>query len=344
MNDWQNDLNRRQAADAAANKIAAEIANQKNADRKHILRIEIAKATDRRVKAELEALLNDIERTEKTRKIALISIVIVAFIVFGGFAFTHFSNDQNNISAVNSSSAIVSNSTDIQTSSTMNTTSSVSKNSTVSSDQTTTDSSLIDTKNLTTDQIKEWVSAVVEAGGVTNNFKVDIDTKDGYAYATVTNTDAQVDSMGTYRVNEKGELEEDGFYYEKLGAWIVVSPSYMDVSNIPDINNVQSQQINPISNKFLVTNFDSAVDWLKEHKENWSYSNKNSETVVITGVNESLTDLRNDELGSYYTVVVNTNDDDGGITGSTKQFKVYTNGVIQQRAGMHDFYTIYTGS
>lgn len=202
----------------------------------------------------------------------------------------------------------------------------------------------IDTKHLTNDQLKEWVSAVVEAGGVTNNFKVDIDTKDGYAYATVTNTDAQVDSMGTYRVNEKGELEEDGFYYEKLGAWIVVSPSYMDVSNIPDINNVQSQQINPISNKSLVTNFDSAVDWLKEHKENWSYSNKNSETVVITGVNESLTDLRNDELGSYYTVVVNTNDDDGGITGSTKQFKVYTNGVIQQRAGMHDFYTIYTGS
>lgn len=91
----------------------------------------------------------------------------------------------------------------------------------------------IDTKHLTNDQLKEWVSAVVEAGGVTNNFKVDIDTKDGYAYATVTNTDAQVDSMGTYRVNEKGELEEAGYYYEKPGTWIVVSPSYMDVSHIP---------------------------------------------------------------------------------------------------------------
>ncbi|MGG5368391.1 hypothetical protein [Enterococcus sp. DIV0240a] len=330
MDNWQNDNRMQQKINNAANQIAGQIATENRKNRKHLLKIEIAKATDRRVKAELEIMLQEIERKERINLIVG-SIFFVLFIGAGFFAYNYF---------INSDSSVAAGSSTYETQNTLTSAenTAATQNTNVSTSET------VDGKNLTADQIKQWVSAIENAYGVSNNYRVDISNKDGYAYATVVNTDAQVDNMGEFRVNEKGELEEAGYYYGKPGTWIVVSPSYMDVSHLPDKDNMETEQSTVETSQAAVSDYTSAVNWLKDHKQYWTYANKNAETIDIISINEDKFGLRSDELGSYYSVVINTNDDDGSVTGSGKQFKIYTDGTIQQRAGMHDFYTIYSGS
>ncbi|RBS29296.1 hypothetical protein EB14_02735 [Enterococcus faecium] len=80
-NNWQNDFQRQQELNNAINRITATLAAQKNEDRKHLLRIEIAKATDRRVKAELQSMLDEIERKEKRNKIIAFILLFIVMAV-----------------------------------------------------------------------------------------------------------------------------------------------------------------------------------------------------------------------------------------------------------------------
>lgn len=92
-----------------------------------------------------------------------------------------------------------------------------------------------------------------------------------------------------------------------------------------------------------ISSFDVAKEYLLNNKNYWNYATqeKNASNIEVISVNENNKEQHQDSNGNYYSVVINTNDDDGSVTGGGKQFRVYTDGKIFQRAGMHDFSQVY---
>ncbi|MGO3732897.1 MAG: hypothetical protein ACTJHC_06920 [Vagococcus sp.] len=200
------------------NRLINELALQKNKDRKHVLRIEIAKATDRTVKKALQDILDDIERKERRNRI----VGIIAFIVVGliGFYFLGTKNDnKNNVHVTKVSTSSLS----------------------ITSDSTANKQPIIKEKNLTDDEVKQWVSAVWDKRY--KNIKqtygyelnVRIDDKDHLVYiGVVPPKGIEIDSFGSFRINANGELEESGYFVEgaNINDWVVISTKFMDVSQV----------------------------------------------------------------------------------------------------------------
>ena len=92
-----------------------------------------------------------------------------------------------------------------------------------------------------------------------------------------------------------------------------------------------------------ISSFPEAKDFVLNHKASWTYGleDKNESNIEVISVNENHQEVSEDDNGSYYMIVVATDDDDGSITGGGKQFKVYTDEKLFQRAGTHGFYQIY---
>lgn len=186
-NNWQNDFQRQQELNNASDRIAAALAAQKNEDRKHLLRIEIAKATDRRVKAELQSMLDEIERKEKRNKIIafILLFIVMAVAAFVGFFFynqhlSNKSNISNNATAISSTN--------------------------ISSDSNPRNN--IDTKQLTQEQVKKWVYYHMKKDNP------NISGSSAYDFSIVPNQDSEleisVSSGGTpvndYLIDSSGDL------------------------------------------------------------------------------------------------------------------------------------------
>lgn len=170
----------------------------------------------------------------RIKTVLFIGLLAISFTA-GGIAFKYLGS-HNESAATSSNSTQTSITSSVKDASTTQTSLSSTSNSVTSSSESSTvqTENEVDTKNLTADQLKQWVSAVIKAHGLTNNFRVDLSTDwESYPLATVTNTDAQVDSMGSFRVNDQGELVEAGYYYGVPNEWVIVSKKFMDVSNIP---------------------------------------------------------------------------------------------------------------
>lgn len=92
-----------------------------------------------------------------------------------------------------------------------------------------------------------------------------------------------------------------------------------------------------------ITNFDDAKNYLLDNKASWNYATqeKNASNIEVISVNENNKEQHHDGNGNFYTLVIQTDDNDGSTTGGGKQFRVYTDGRIYQRAGMHDFSQVY---
>ncbi|MDT2849645.1 DUF4767 domain-containing protein [Vagococcus carniphilus] len=92
-----------------------------------------------------------------------------------------------------------------------------------------------------------------------------------------------------------------------------------------------------------ISSFPEAKDFVLNHKASWTYGleDKNESNIEVISVNENHQEVSEDDNGSYYMIVVATDDEEGTVMGGGKQFKVYTDERIFQRAGMHDFYQIY---
>ncbi|RHH69032.1 MULTISPECIES: DUF4767 domain-containing protein [Vagococcus] len=92
-----------------------------------------------------------------------------------------------------------------------------------------------------------------------------------------------------------------------------------------------------------ITNFDDAKNYLLDNKASWNYATqeKNASNIEVISVNENNKEQHQDGNGNFYTLVIQTDDNDGSTTGGGKQFRVYTDGRIYQRAGMHDFSQVY---
>lgn len=186
-NNWQNDFQRQQELNNASNRIAAALAAQKNEDRKHLLRIEIAKATDRRVKAELQSMLDEIERKEKRNKIIafILLFIVMAIAAFVGFFF--YNQHLSNKSTISNNAAVIS-------------------STNISSDSNRRNN--IDTKQLTQEQVKKWVYYHMKKDNS------NISGSSAYDFSIVPNQDSEleisVSSGGTpvndYLIDSSGDL------------------------------------------------------------------------------------------------------------------------------------------
>lgn len=92
----------------------------------------------------------------------------------------------------------------------------------------------VDTKNLTSEQLKEWVSAVLDKqfsmGRSSFPYDLIVENNDGYAYIRVKHSELQVDTITMFRINDEGQLEEELLGYPPRQ--IVISSKFMDTSEV----------------------------------------------------------------------------------------------------------------
>jgi len=92
----------------------------------------------------------------------------------------------------------------------------------------------VDTKNLTSEQFKEWVSAVLDKqfsiGRSSFPYDLIVENNDGYAYVRVKHSELQVDTITMFRINDEGQLEEELLGYPPKQ--IVMSSKFMDTSEV----------------------------------------------------------------------------------------------------------------
>lgn len=208
MDNNQDDLNR----------LINELAIQKQKDRKHQLRIEIAKATDRGVKRALQDILDDIEKKERRNRLIGIGLFLVAVLI-GFYVIGIQANKKDN---------------NLPIAKTANSSSSFEENSSREPEP-------VKEKNLTEEEVKQWVSAVIDKRDQ------DIPNKIGYELELSTNDKdkllyigveppkgVEIDSLDSFRINANGELEESGYFVKNadINEWVVVSRKFMDVSEV----------------------------------------------------------------------------------------------------------------
>lgn len=92
----------------------------------------------------------------------------------------------------------------------------------------------VDTKNLTSEQLKEWVSVVLDKqfsmGRSSFPYDLIVENNDGYAYVRVKHSELQVDTITMFRINDEGQLEEELLGYPPKQ--IVMSSKFMDTSEV----------------------------------------------------------------------------------------------------------------
>ncbi|MDU5510877.1 hypothetical protein [Enterococcus gilvus] len=92
----------------------------------------------------------------------------------------------------------------------------------------------VDTKNLTSEQLKEWVSAVLDKqfsmGRSSFPYDLIVENNEGYAYVRVKHSELQVDTITMFRINDEGQLEEELLGYPPKQ--IVMSSKFMDTSEV----------------------------------------------------------------------------------------------------------------
>lgn len=99
-----------------------------------------------------------------------------------------------------------------------------------------TSDTIVDTKNLTASQLKEWVSAVLDKqfsmGRSSFPYTLTVEDHEGYAYVRVEHSEMQIDSITGFRVNEQGQLEEGDRSNGFPVTYKVMSSKFMDTSEV----------------------------------------------------------------------------------------------------------------
>lgn len=282
---------------------------------KELLKSEINKATDPNVRLELTKMLLDLESKEKKNRVRLfflfftILIIVVISLYFMG---QKGSKEENKLSTISSSS-----SSKIRISSEKN---------------------KLEETQLSTDELEKWVMSVLEyAPTPPSKYILDtyIDDKDNLAYVSV--GVYQTDGFGTFRVNTKGQLEYKPQMY--MGDWILMSEKYMDTSiaieyfKKLDEDRKKQQAANREEEKQKQMSFHEAVTYAINMSDKWiDLTDEEKENLKIESVNESLSDVKRDEYGEYYSVVLETNKEPRGVMLSGVQFFVYLDGRVKQRS------------
>lgn len=209
MDNNQDDLNR----------LINELAIQKQKDRKHQLRIEIAKATDRGVKRALQDILDDIEKKERRNRI--IGFVLLLIVILVGFYVVGVRSEKTDNNYLVTKTK---------------TSSSIKMDESFSSEK-----EIVKEKNLTEEEVKQWVSAVIDKrdqdipNKIGYELKLSTNDKDKLLYIGVAPPKGvEIDSLDSFRINANGELEESGYFVKNadINDWVVVSRKFMDVSEV----------------------------------------------------------------------------------------------------------------
>lgn len=282
---------------------------------KELLQSEISKATDPNVRLELTKMLLELENKEKRNRLRLIFLFFILLII--AIVSLYFIGQKNSKEVNKFSTTTSSNSSEMSSS--------------------TEEASLKETK-LSTKELEKWVMSVLEyAPTPPSKYILDtyIDDKDNLAYVSV--GVYQTDGFGTFRVNTKGQLEYKPKMY--MGDWILISEEYMDTSiaieyfKKLDEDREKQQAANREREKNKKMSFQEAVTYVINISDKWiDLTEEEKDNLEIESVNESLNDMKNDEYGEYYSVVLETNKESRGIMGSGVQFIVYLDGRVEQRS------------
>lgn len=94
----------------------------------------------------------------------------------------------------------------------------------------------VDTKNLTSQQFKDWVSAVLDKqfslGRTSFPYDLFLENHEGYAYIRVKHSELQVDTITMFRINNEGQLEEEDKSNGYPVSYRVMSSKFMDTSDV----------------------------------------------------------------------------------------------------------------
>ncbi|MGG5371341.1 hypothetical protein [Enterococcus sp. AZ196] len=94
----------------------------------------------------------------------------------------------------------------------------------------------VDTKSLTSEQLKDWVSAVLDTqfsmGRVSFPYDLSIENREGYAYVRVKHKELQVDTITMFRINGEGQLEEEDKSNGYPVSYKVMSSTFMDTTEV----------------------------------------------------------------------------------------------------------------
>lgn len=95
---------------------------------------------------------------------------------------------------------------------------------------------IVDTKNLTSQQFKDWVSAVLDEqfslGRTSFPYDLFLENQEGYAYIRVKHSELQVDTITMFRINSEGQLEEEDKSNGYPVKYKVMSSNFMDTSDV----------------------------------------------------------------------------------------------------------------
>lgn len=94
----------------------------------------------------------------------------------------------------------------------------------------------VDTKKLTSQQFKDWVSAVLDKqfslGRTSFPYDLFLENHEGYAYIRVKHSELQVDTITMFRINNEGQLEEEDKSNGYPVSYRVMSSKFMDTSDV----------------------------------------------------------------------------------------------------------------
>lgn len=172
------------------------------------------------------------------RKTTLISLALAAVLLLTSCRNT----DENSSSSSDRLDATQEVSSTSKRSSSKESTTASTTESTMDSTTETSKEAAVDTRNLTADQMKQWVAAIwLKRKNIDllqdPKYEIVLETKeDKLLYASVKATQVQIDTLDSFRVNSEGFLEEAGYYLSKPDqGWIVVSKEYLDTSLVEPV-------------------------------------------------------------------------------------------------------------
>ena len=199
-------------------RLAMIINQKKTRDKKSLLKLEMALASDRAVKKALQEMLTGIEKEERRKKIIAILIGVVVlvggvyyFIMKQGINFSSFKKEPDKIVAKQKDKKEVPKEKEVKKA------------------------------RLSEGQVKKWVKLALEKQYKTSPdvpvYELNVHVgEDSLVYVDMISTRTS-NKIGVFRVNVKGKLEESGKYLEGVQKdnWITLSSEYPDVSKVKTV-------------------------------------------------------------------------------------------------------------
>ncbi|MGY3751036.1 hypothetical protein [Vagococcus acidifermentans] len=194
---------------------------------KDLLRTEINNATDPNVRLELTKMLVEIEKEETRSRITVWSSLLIILVASIAFIFYLGNKPVKEKAASNLSET------------------NLSTNKQKISE--TTETSISET-NLSEEQLKKWVMSILDLlPPPPTRYLLDVSINDTDNLAYISVGIDQMDGLGCFRVNEKGELEASGRITGEFYDWTLMSDKYLDTTIAAEFLKKQAEEQDKIN-------------------------------------------------------------------------------------------------